>query len=157
MKPKKIKPSKNQVQELKNKCEEYLTGWQRAQADYANLQKETAEKIKDLSTYTKAALLTDLIPILDNFSKATAHVPEEQQKENWVIGIFQIKKQLEEFLANNGLEKIESLNQPFDPEVHEAVGKEKTSKDKDLVLKEVSSGYKLNGKVIIPAKVIVSE
>ena len=113
------------------------------------------EKISDVSSYAKSSLLTEIIPILDNFTKAVEHVPEDQKNEDWVVGIFHIKKQLEEFLNNNGLEKIETVGQKFDHNLHEAVGQEKG--EKDVVLKDVSSGYKLNGKVVIPAKVIVGD
>ena len=64
---------------------------------------------------------------------------------------------MEDFLAVNGLEKIETIGQEFDHNLHEAVGKEKSDQNKDTIIKEVGSGYKLNGKVIIPAKVIVAE
>jgi len=146
---------KNKIKELKAKCDEYLSGWQRSKADYVNLQKEMEEKISDVSSYAKSSLLTEIIPILDNFTKAVEHVPEDQKNEDWVVGIFHIKKQLEEFLNNNGLEKIETVGQKFDHNLHEAVGQEKG--EKDVVLKDVSSGYKLNGKVVIPAKVIVGD
>jgi len=153
MKDKKNK--KNKIDELKAQVAENLAGWQRAKADYENLQKETQVKIAELSDYTKASLLTEIIPILDNFNKAVEHVPEDQKDQDWVIGVFHIKKQLEDFLKNNGLEKIETIGKEFDENLHEAVGNEKGEPGK--ILKEVSSGYKLNCKVIVPAKVIVGE
>lgn len=154
MKDKKSK-TKNELEELKIKCEEYLAGWQRAKADYDNFKKETDKRMGELANFSKAGLLSDLIPILDNFTKATDHVSEEQKKEDWVVGVFHIKKQFEDFLANNGLVKIKSIGEKFDHNLHEAVGKNAGAKD--VILKEVSSGYKLNGQVIIPAKVIVGE
>jgi len=148
------KKKKSQAVSLDQKCQEYLLGWQRAQADYENLKKESESKIEQLGSLIKTNLLSDLIPIVDNFEQATAHVPENQQKEGWVVGIFQIKRQLEEFLKENGLEKIETVGQKFDPLLHEAVGQEKSEK-KDIIIKQVSSGYQYQGKTIVPAKVIV--
>lgn len=156
MKDKKIKKKKTELDELKIKCEEYLSGWQRAKADYENFKKETDKRMGDLTSFAKAGILSDLIPILDNFTKATSHVPEDQKNADWVVGVFHIQKQLEDFLANNGLEKIKTVGEKFDHNLHEAVGK-KTSEQKDIIIKEVSSGYILNDKVIIPAKVIVGE
>ncbi len=154
MKDKNIK-TKKELTELKVKCEEYLAGWQRAKADYENFKKETETKMGEFSEFVKAGLLSDIIPILDNFAKAVDHVPEDQQKEDWVVGVFHIKKQLEDFLSSNGLEKIKTMGEKFDHNLHEAVGNKKG--EKDIILKEVSSGYKLNGQVVIPAKVIVGE
>ncbi|MFC1598909.1 nucleotide exchange factor GrpE [Patescibacteria group bacterium] len=148
---------KNELDDLKAKAEEYLAGWQRAKADYENFKKETDKRMSEVSGFAKAGLLSDIIPILDNFSKAIEHVPEDQQSEGWVQGVFHIKKQLEDFLAANGLEKIKTIGKEFDHNLHEAVGKEKAEQEKDIIIKEVSSGYKLNGQAIIPAKVIVSE
>lgn len=149
------KDERGELAELKAKCDEYLAGWQRAKADYDNLRKEMDQRISQIGSFAKASLLSDLIPILDNFSKAVDHVPSAQKQENWVVGIFQIKKQLEDFLADNGLEKIKTVGEKFDHNLHEAVAKE--SGEPDKIIKEVSSGYKLNGQVIIPAKVIVGE
>jgi len=146
-----------ELEQLKTQCEENLKGWQRAKADYENLKKETDKKFAAIADFAKVGLLVDLIPILDNFAKATEHVPEEAIKENWVVGVFQIKKQLEDFLTDNGLEKIKTVGEKFDHNLHEAVAKEKAEGKKDLIIKEVRSGYKLNGRVIIPAKVIVGE
>lgn len=154
MKDKKFK-SKNKLEELKVKCEEYLAGWQRAKADYENFKKETEQRMAEVSSFAKIGVLSELIPILDNFTKAVEHVPNEQKNDDWVVGIFHIKKQLEDFLMQNGLEKIKTVGEKFDHNLHEAVGQE--SGEKDLIIKEVNSGYKLNGQVIIPAKVIVGE
>lgn len=151
----KLNKKNKKNKDLQTQCDEYLAGWQRAKADYENLQKETQAKLAVLTDHTKASLLTEIIPILDNFAKAIEHVPEDQQNQDWVVGVFHIKKQLEDFLNNNGLEKIDTIGQDFDETLHEAVGNEKGQEGK--ILKEVSSGYKLNGKVIIPAKVIVGE
>ena len=147
--------SETQIAELQAQCDEYLNGWKRARGDYVNLQKDTEEKMSNLAGFVKADLLSGLISILDNFAKAVSHVPEDQRKESWVVGIFHIKKQLEDFLNINGLEKIKTINEIFDPNLHEAVAKEPG--EKEVILKEVSSGYKLNGRVIIPAKVVVGE
>ncbi len=149
------KKEPTEMEQLKAQCEEYLAGWQRAKADYDNFKKETDKRMSEVASFAKIGLISDLIPVIDNFNKAIEHVPKEQEKENWVIGIFQIKKQMEDFLAQNGLEKIKTIGEKFDHNLHEAVGKEPG--EKDIILKEVNSGYKLNGQVIIPAKVIVGE
>ena len=148
------KPKQESV-DLPAQCAEYLAGWQRAKADYENFKKETDKRMSEISGFAKIGLISELIPIVDNFNKAMEHVPADQQNVSWVVGVFHIKKQLEDFLAANGWEKIKTRGAKFDHNLHEAIGKEPG--EKDIVLKEVSSGYKFNGQVIIPAKVIVGE
>jgi len=144
-----------ELEVLQKQCQEYLEGWQRAKADYANLKKESEEKQKEIASFVKTSLVIELIPVLDNFEKAIAHVPEDQKNQNWVTGIFHIKKQLEDLIAGSGLEKIKTVGEKFDPEVHEAFSSEEG--EEGIILKEISSGYKLNGKTVVPAKVVVGK
>lgn len=152
---KKNKKANKELEELKSQCEENMAGWQRAKADYENLKKEMDQKLAQINIFAKANLLTELIPIIDNFCKAIEHVPAEQKDQDWVVGVFHIKKQLEDFMEQNGLEKIKTVGEEFDHNLHEAVGEDEGEKNK--IIKEVSSGYKLNGQVIVPAKVIVGK
>jgi molecular chaperone GrpE len=146
----------NEIDELKAKCEEYLNGWKRAKADYLNLKKETEEKQKSFADFANAALLVQILPIYDNFKKALQLLPTEQ--DSWVEGIKQIKKQMEDLLKNYGIEEIKTIGEKFDPQLHEAVGKEKKQgMDPDTIISESSSGYLMNGKVLVAAKVIVAE
>jgi len=154
------------VKELQKKSEEYLNGWKRAQADYQNLQKETEINKKKWIQMASAGLLEELLPIYDNFKLAIKHIPQEQMKLDWVIGIVHIKNQLEKILNDNGIEEIKTVGEKFDVELHEAVARQEQDKDQqstvdnnkdnnDIIQKEIRAGYKLNGKVLYPAKVIV--
>ncbi len=82
--------------------------------------------------------------------------PKAQEVEIWIEGIRQIKNQLENLLKNLGIEKIKTVGEKFDPALHESVGAEKSDKEDNLILKEITSGYKLHNQVIKPAKVIVN-
>ena len=74
------------------------------------------------------------------------------------MGIKQVKKQLDDFMAEHGLEVIPTVGQQFDPDLHEAVSRvEDPDKESGIIVEEVIGGYKLNGKVIQAAKVIVAE
>jgi molecular chaperone GrpE len=98
-----------------------------------------------------------IIPVLDNFHISTDHIPEDQKEGGWVVGIMHIQKQLENVLAENGVEEIETkIGDKFNPEIHEAIqnsGKEQETSDK--IQKIVMKGYKMSGKIIRPVKVIV--
>jgi len=117
----KIKLNK-ELEELRNKCDEYLNGWKRAQADYMNLKKQTEE---DRSRWIKMAnlnLIEELLPVYDNFKLATEHIPEEQRNQGWVVGIEHIKNQLRNFFTSQGVEeRIVKEGDEFDVSVMEAV------------------------------------
>ncbi len=142
--------------ELKKQAEENLAGWQRAQADLINYKKRQQELMSEFRQFSISDLISQVLPILDNFSLALAHMPKELEGNEWVKGVMHIKTQLEKFLLDNGIEEIKSLGEKFDPAIHECISQEESEK-KDLVIKELAKGYKLNGKMIRPAKVVVGK
>jgi molecular chaperone GrpE len=152
----KIKKLESELEKIKKQNEEHLNGWRRAKADYLNLKKETEKKSKELIEFANAGLIIQILPIYEHFKTAWDHIPKEDQKKDWVIGIGHIKKQLEDFLKNLGLEPIKTIGEKFDHNLHEAVGHEKAEgKEDDIIIKEVKGGFKLYDKVLEPAKVIV--
>jgi molecular chaperone GrpE len=145
-----------EIAKLQAQCDEYLNGWKRAKADYQNLKKETEEKQKVIFDFASANLLMEILPVYDNLKKALKLLPE--QDNGWAEGIKQIKKQFESLLKDQGVEEIKTINEKFNPEFHEALSKEKKEGiETDTIIAEVSSGYLMKGKVLVPAKVIVAE
>jgi len=145
------------IQELESKCEEYLLGWKRAQADYQNLAKETEEKRKKFLEIMTSDFVNTLLPVIDHFEMALEYIPQEEKDKEWVKGFFHIKKQFDSFLENYGVKKIKSVGEEFNPEQHEAIAEEESEDQKGKVVKEVSCGYEISGKVIRHSKVIVSK
>ena len=122
------------------------------QAELINLQNRFETQKKSLFLYANENLILDILPILDNFKRSTEHLPKELENDNWAKGINLIEKQLEEMLKNNGLERIiVEIGNEFDPNLHDAIEGE-GEKINEIVL----DGYKLNSKVIRPAKVKVN-
>lgn len=150
--------NKTELEMVKDKMEEYLNGWKRAKADYSNLKKEFEKKEKDIVQFANATLILEIMPIYDNFKLAWKHIPEEHKKgDDWLKGIEAIKKQFTDLLKKLGLEEIPTEGEKFDPELHEAVAKEKVEgKESGIILEEIKSGYKLYDRVLEPAKVKVS-
>ena len=96
------KPEKlSELEELKQKCDEYLNGWKRERADFINYKKDEMERISQLAKYANEEIILKIIPILDNMCLAVEHVKDE--------GVMQIKKQLEDFLKKEGIEVIKSI------------------------------------------------
>lgn len=147
---------KNELELLQQESAERLAGWQRAQADLINYKKRQQELMSEWRQFSASDLLSQVLPILDNFSLALTHMPKELEGNEWVKGVMHIKTQLEKFLSNNGIEEIKSLGEKFDPAFHECVSQEE-SEEKDIVIKELAKGYKLNGKILRPAKVVIGK
>lgn len=157
----------NQSQECGNcdKCkaeaEEYKSGWQRALADYKNLQKESADMRSVWAKASEQYILEEFIPVYENFKKAFSHrenLNEENGWKQWAEGIGHIKKQFGDILKTYQVEEIKTIGEKFDPRFHEAVGEEESEgNESGTVLKEIEGGYKRGGKVIKPARVIISK
>ncbi|TSD00219.1 MAG: chaperone GrpE [Parcubacteria group bacterium Athens0714_25] len=149
----------------KNKENEYLDGWKRCQADFENYKKRQEESRKDLLRYSTENIVMQIIPVLDNFQSATAHIPEDQSESAWVQGIMYIQKQLESVLKENGVNEIEvKTGDNFDTKFHEAAQEKECQcakcdcekeKFKNKISKIILKGYKIEDKVIRPARVVV--
>ncbi|PIS07691.1 nucleotide exchange factor GrpE [Candidatus Berkelbacteria bacterium CG10_big_fil_rev_8_21_14_0_10_43_13] len=142
--------------ELEQKIAELTAGWQRTQADFTNFRRATELDRQKLAEITKADVLLEILPVLDNFQLAAKHIPVEIENDNWVSGIKQIEKQLESILTSVGLEKIPTIGNQFDHNLHEAIESISSEKPESEIVEEIQSGYKLNSNVIRPAKVKVS-
>jgi molecular chaperone GrpE len=148
-----IEELKKTVAEEKAKAEANLIGWQRAQADYVNYKRFAEQDKADTCKFANAGLLSNILPILDDFERALGAVPEEAAKNNWVEGLKMIDRKFRDTLQKQGVTSIPALGMEFDPRIMDAVtmGKGK----KDMVVAELEKGYKLQDRVIRPARVVV--
>ena len=145
--PEELEKKLEECEKLKN---EYLAGWQRARADFLNYKKEEMERVGDILKYANEGLILKILPILDNFDVALKNIPDE--------GFLQIRKQFQNFLKEQGIEEIESLGKKFDPNLHEVVEEvEGTDKEQGIILEEIQKGYKINDRLLRPAKVKVAK
>lgn len=134
-----------------------LAGWQKALADYQNLQKETEKRLAGLKDFITAGVILDLLPIFDNYQVAISHIPKEQKSHSWAIGLEHILKLWDTFLADYGISKIQTVGQKFDPQWHESVGQVSDSEQDDqIIVEEKLAGYSSSNGVIRPAKVIIN-
>lgn len=152
----KIKDLKDQLKSCQAEKGEYLAGWQRSQADYVNLKKETDKRQLDIITYANAGLLEDLIPLADSFELAMSNKEVwESVPANWRKGIEYIYNKLESIFSDHHLEIISSINVLFNPLEHESIGTIDTQVETEdhLVLEIIKKGYKLKERVVRPAQV----
>ncbi len=145
----------------RKQMDEYKQGWQRAQADYVNLQKETAKQKSEWMQMIKGDILESFIPVYDNFKKAFSFSSgdgDAKQFENWKKGIEYIMKQFGDVLKQNSIEEIKTVGEMFDPRFHEIVGEEEVENvPSHQIVKEMDGGYKAGEKVLKVAKVIVAK
>jgi len=155
----KLKRTKAKLKTCEHERAEYLAGWQRAKADYINLQREHEKKIADYFKFANEGLILELLPILDSFEAA---LKNGNPKSPEAIGLLKLYNQLLNILKSNGLEPIKALGEKFDPNFHEAVGEVENypeqSRGTELkIVEEIQKGYKLHGKVIRPSKVKIGK
>ena len=141
---------KDKFNKLNQKCDEFEYKYKRALADYQNLIKRTSEEKQEFAKYANEHLIHEIIPVYDNLKMSLKHTDKEASKNGWLEGVKHVVKQFKDTLKNLGVEEINTVNKKFDPYTMEAIeGKG------EKVKKEIKTGYKLNGKVIISAKVIL--
>lgn len=136
-------------------AEENMLGWKRAQADYQNLQKETQKRIQDMAQFATAGFVTELLPMVDHFKYALNGIPAEERDNAWVKGIEYIQQNFMKILEEHGVEVMNPVGQPFNPEEMEAVEEVEGDGESGIVVEEVATGFKMNGKLLQAAKVKV--
>lgn len=141
--------------ELEVRVAELTEALQRERADAMNLRRRHEEQMNGLRNTVKANVVADLLPVIDNFERALKHVPEDLAENDYVKGIQGIVKQFEKTLADLGVERIATVGEPFDPNLHEAVTMEEGEGTKEVVSEELQSGYRLGDDVIRHAMVRV--
>jgi molecular chaperone GrpE len=148
-----IESLKQALAEERAKAETNLAGWQRAQADYINYKRRSEQEKEEVSQFANAILVLNLLPILDDWERALAAIPDDQADISWVEGIRLIERKLRGVLEAQGLSPIEAVGQPFDPNLHEATMQGKGKEG--IVIEELQKGYKFRERVIRPSKVVV--
>ena len=158
------------IEKITQERDEYLAGWKRAKADFINYKKEEAQRMQVMAGYAYQQLLLMVLPILDNVDRAVKQIPEEEKDNQIYKGFLQIASQWREFLKSQGIEEVETVGKPFDPEMHEAVAhkerngaaegpptQEAMAGEAGKVVEEVRAGYMIKDRVLRPARVIVGK
>ncbi|HTX87158.1 MAG TPA: nucleotide exchange factor GrpE [Candidatus Nanoarchaeia archaeon] len=132
--------------ELKDANDKYL----RALAEQQNLVKRQAAEKEDFVRYANQEVISEFLMVYDHLKLSLVHADEQIKKSAWAQGVEYTVKQFKDLLAVNGVEEIKTVGEKFDPSTMEAV--EGTG---EKVAKEIMPGYKLNGKVIRAARVVL--
>jgi molecular chaperone GrpE len=155
---KEVKKLAQQIEELTKEKDDLFDKLQRVGADYANYQKRTPRQIADSVAYEKKAIIRSLLPSLDNFAHALASADTAETVDGVVKGVRMVFEHMVDALKSHGLEQIDAVGQEFDPNVHEAIQlRAEADKPDNIVLEDFQTGYKLNGQIVRPSKVIVNK
>lgn len=167
------KPNKKSGSETvaKKQYDELEDSYKRLAAEFANFQRRSEQDSSRLGEHVRTELLEKLFPIMDNLYRASIHAPaidvanfgaltEDDFKKiaTYFEGLRQIEKQLEATLQQAGLTRIATRGEVFNPNLHEAISYEANMQvPADHIIDEVESGWQINGRVVRPAKVRVSQ
>ncbi len=137
--------------EAKENYDRYL----RIAAELENFKKRAARDKADIIKYGKEDLIKDILPFLDSLDRALSHA-ESSDVQSFKSGIALIQDQLLCCLKKHGVEKIDSVGENFDPNVHEALMQMDSAEHQDnQIVSEMEKGYLLNGRLIRPSRVCV--
>lgn len=129
----------------------------RSQADFENYKKRCAREKEDAIKYANTSLFERLLPIIDNFELGLAAARSEGESSPIYSGMGLVLKQLNDFLAQNGLQPIEAAGQKFDPNLHEAIGHEPSKEVAEgNVIRQTRRGFRLKDRLLRPSAVVVS-
>jgi molecular chaperone GrpE len=147
-----------ELEAAKAQAAEYLDGWQRARADFANYKKRMEREQAEAYQYASGRIIARYLDVLDDFERAMKDQPTEGEAAQWAEGVALIHRKLQNILEAEGVTRIEAEGQPFDPNLHEAA----THEDSDdhaagHVIDVLRQGYKLGDRVIRPAMVRVAK
>ena len=151
-------PPQDPLQEARAEAQKNRDQLLRVAADFDNFKKRSRRELGDAVKVAREDLLRDLLPVFDNLERASAHAGGATDTKALADGISMVQRQFLDVLGKLGIERIESVGQPFDPAVHEAVQHLETDEyPPGAVANELQAGYRMGDRVLRPAMVVVAK
>lgn len=148
---------KTALEEMDKKAEEYLDGWQRARAEFANYKKRILRENVDIRQVARGEVIKLYLDIADDLERALQEKPEAGDGETWAEGIEIIFQKLRARLEVEGIKPMNPIGEEFDPNIHEALMKEESEEfESGQIIEVMQEGYWLGDKVLRPALVRVA-
>lgn len=148
---------KNQITELQTEVNKWKTDYYKVFADMENLKKRLKTEHENSLKFMMQEIVSDLLPVVDNLERALGQ-PMSEEVKSYLKGFSMITTQLVEVLRKNGVEAIEAVGQPFDPNLHQAIMMTQVEDvESGVVTEELQKGYKLKDRVIRASLVKVNE
>ena len=152
-----------QLAELKKQATRASESWERllrTTADFDNFKKRAAREKQEAIKYANESLMQKLVPVLDSLDMAltAAQSAGPDSGQSLQSGVNMVMQQLKSALAEAGLEEVNALGQPFDPNFHEALAQQETPEvPEGQVVHQHRKGYKLRDRLLRPASVVVAK
>jgi len=146
-----------QLAQQRQKTEEYVDHLQRLQAEFQNYRRRMVQEKSEAVSRGKEDVLRALVPVLSNFRLALQHADQDANAVRQ--GVQMIWQQLEGFLRDQGVEPIPTIGQIFDPAYHEVLSTVPATAQTpaNTIVTEVKAGYRIDGRLLAPAQVIVAQ
>ena len=142
------------LDDLKVHQDQYL----RTLADMENLRKRTQREKEDLAKFANENILREILPVIDNLERAVEHAEQADSSDGLLEGVKMTLTQFSQVLNRFGVEPIDSIGQPFDPALHQAMGQlESAEHPVNTVVQQMQKGYRLNERLLRPAFVMVAK
>jgi molecular chaperone GrpE len=148
----------DELGETKRERDEYLELAQRTRADFENYRKRVAKETSEALARGKAELARELLPVIDNLERALESGSDPGAHEPLVKGVGLVLEELRGRLGGAGVEAFDPKGEKFDPKLHEALSAQSAEgTESGLVIETLEKGYRLDGQVLRPARVVVSK
>ncbi|MCY4021933.1 MAG: nucleotide exchange factor GrpE [Anaerolineaceae bacterium] len=150
-----------ELEDERKRADASTLGWQRERADFSNARKRFERDLLTSRFNAKVDTLRALLPVLDDFERATENLPAvedgNEELQVWLEGMEAIRRKLLKALADAGVQPLDPLGEPFDPNLHEALGHDSdTDMESGLVSATLQKGYICGDRVLRPALVRVA-
>ena len=145
------------LEEMEAKADEYLDGWQRSRAEFANYKKRVLRENTDIRQVARGEIIKLYLDIADDLERALQEKPEHGEDESWADGIEIILQKLHTRLEAEGIKPMNAMGEVFDPNIHEALMKEENEEfESGQIIEVVQEGYWIGDKILRPAVVRVA-
>jgi molecular chaperone GrpE len=146
----------NDLEDLQADLDRFRDLALRSQADFENYKKRAAREKEEAIRYANTSLLERLVAIVDNFELGLEAAKGEGEQSPVYSGMTLVLKQLNDFLAENGLQPIEAEGKKFDPNLHEAIAHQPSDFPEETVIRQTRRGYRFKDRLLRPSQVVVS-
>ena len=153
---------KKVIEELKTKLKNVEDKLLRELAENDNLRKRHEKELSDSHKFSIKNFSLDILTVSDNFQRAIHSIPKNDLEKstvlkNLVVGLESVEKEMHVVFERNGVKPFESMNEVFDPELHQAVSYKNSDKKSGVIIEEMQKGYKIANRLLRPAMVTVSK
>ena len=147
-----------EMERIRSERQEFLDGWQRARAEFANYRKRVEREQEEARSRIAGETLVRVLAIMDDLDRALRDRPAEPEAAAWAEGIELIYRKFQALLEAEGVQLIQAEGQAFDPSLHEALSHEESEAHAEgQVIEVVQRGYRIGDRVLRPALVRVAK